>query len=64
MVHVLGETIRHTGHADILRETVDGRTGVRAENEQPADDKARAARFAKIEQTATAALAEVRPTRH
>lgn len=64
MVHVLGETIRHTGHADILRETVDGRTGVRAENERPADEKARAARFAKIEQTATAALAKARPTRH
>jgi hypothetical protein len=35
MVHVLGETIRHAGHADILREGVDGRTGVRAENEVP-----------------------------
>ena len=52
MVHVLGETIRHAGHADILREAVDGRTGVRAENEQPIDEEARAGYFAKIEQAA------------
>lgn len=55
MVHVLGETIRHAGHADILREGVDGRTGIRAENEQPIDEKARAAYFAKIEQAARTA---------
>lgn len=30
MVHVLGESIRHAGHADILREGLDGRTGLRA----------------------------------
>ncbi|AWZ10739.1 MULTISPECIES: DinB family protein [unclassified Streptomyces] len=52
MVHVLGETIRHAGHADILREGVDGRTGMRAEHEQPIDKEARAASFAKIEQAA------------
>lgn len=52
MVHVLGETIRHAGHADILREGVDGRTGMRAENEQPIDEEARAAYCAKIEQAA------------
>ncbi|MEU6841804.1 DinB family protein [Streptomyces sp. NPDC046716] len=59
-VHVLGETIRHAGHADILREGVDGRTGVRAENEQPIDEEARAAHVARIEQAArtAAALAE------
>ncbi|GGZ14865.1 hypothetical protein GCM10010387_03880 [Streptomyces inusitatus] len=60
MVHVLGETVRHAGHADILREGVDGRTGVRAENEQPIDEEARAAHFAKIEQAARAA-ASTRP---
>lgn len=27
MVHVLGEAIRHAGHADILRELIDGTTG-------------------------------------
>ncbi|MFZ3492358.1 DinB family protein [Streptomyces sp. 5.8] len=52
VVHVLGETIRHAGHADILREGVDGRTGMRAEHEQPIDKEARAAYFAKIEQAA------------
>ncbi|MFF5497747.1 DinB family protein [Streptomyces aquilus] len=52
MLHVLTETTRHTGHADILREGLDGRTGIRAEHEQPIDDEARAAHRAKIEQTA------------
>ncbi|MGW5867089.1 DinB family protein [Streptomyces sp. NPDC055239] len=55
LVHVLGETVRHAGHADILREGVDGRTGVRAENEQPIDEEARTAYFAKIEQVARTA---------
>ncbi|WP_406865021.1 DinB family protein [Streptomyces sp. HUAS MG47] len=55
MVHVLGETVRHTGHADILREGLDGRTGVRAEHEQQIDEKARAAHCAKIEQAARSA---------
>lgn len=52
MVHVLGESIRHTGHADILREGLDGRTGVRAEYEKQIDEEARAAYCAKIEQAA------------
>jgi hypothetical protein len=55
MVHVLGESIRHTGHADILREGLDGRTGVRAEYEMPIDEEARAAYCAKIEQAARTA---------
>ncbi|MEU3075356.1 DinB family protein [Streptomyces laurentii] len=55
LVHVLGETVRHTGHADILREGVDGRTGVRAEHEKPIDEQARAAHRAKIERAAGAA---------
>jgi len=55
MVHVLGESIRHAGHADILREGLDGRTGVRAENERPVDEEARAAYCAKIEQAARSA---------
>lgn len=53
MVHVLGESIRHAGHADILRD--DGRTGVRPEHEQQIDEEARAAYCAKIEQAARAA---------
>ncbi|MGI5371886.1 DinB family protein [Streptomyces iakyrus] len=55
MVHVLGECIRHAGHADILREGLDGRTGVRAEHEQGIDEEARAAYCAKIEQAARSA---------
>ncbi|MFF9312408.1 DinB family protein [Streptomyces sp. NPDC014748] len=55
MVHVLAETVRHAGHADILREGLDGRTGLRAEHEQPIDGEARAAYRAKIEQAARSA---------
>ena len=55
MVHVLGESIRHAGHADILREGLDGRTGLRPEHEQQIDEEARAAYCAKIEQAARSA---------
>ncbi|MFH8223731.1 DinB family protein [Streptomyces sp. NPDC018057] len=55
MVHVLGETNRHAGHADILRENVDGRTGMRPEHEMQIDEEARAAYCAKIEQAARSA---------
>ncbi|MFJ9900798.1 DinB family protein [Streptomyces sp. NPDC091280] len=55
MVHVLGETNRHAGHADILREGVDGRTGMRPEHETQIDAEARAAYCAKIEQAARSA---------
>ncbi|MFF8610706.1 DinB family protein [Streptomyces sp. NPDC015346] len=55
MVHVIGETNRHAGHADILREGVDGRTGMRPEHEMQIDEEARAAYYAKIEQAATSA---------
>ncbi|MFH8687648.1 DinB family protein [Streptomyces anulatus] len=54
LVHVLGETVRHAGHADILREGLDGRTGLRAEHEQRIDEEARAAYCAKIERAARA----------
>ncbi|WP_030023300.1 DinB family protein [Streptomyces monomycini] len=55
MVHVLGETIRHAGHADILRECLDGRTGLRAEHEKRIEEEARAAYCAKIERAARTA---------
>lgn len=55
MVHVLSESVRHAGHADILREGLDGRTGLRAEHEQRIDQEARAAYCAKIEQAARSA---------
>ncbi|WP_371648491.1 MULTISPECIES: DinB family protein [unclassified Streptomyces] len=55
MAHVLGESTRHTGHADILREGLDGRTGLRAEHETQTDEEARTAYCAKIEQAARSA---------
>ncbi|MFC7843005.1 DinB family protein [Streptomyces sp. NPDC057382] len=55
LVHVLGETNRHAGHADILREGVDGRTGMRPEHEMHIDEDARIAHWAKIEQAARSA---------
>ncbi|KJY26210.1 DUF664 domain-containing protein, partial [Streptomyces sp. NRRL S-495] len=55
MVHVLGESNRHTGHADILRESLDGRTGIRPEHEKRIDEEARAAYCAKLEQAARSA---------
>ena len=41
LVHVLAETARHAGHADILREQIDGRSGMRAANVnvEPHDDQ-------------------------
>jgi uncharacterized damage-inducible protein DinB len=40
LVHVLAETARHAGHLDILREQLDGRTGMREQNLgiEPHDD--------------------------
>ncbi len=32
LVHMIAETARHAGHADIIRELVDGRVGLRAGN--------------------------------
>ncbi|MFB7233862.1 DinB family protein [Streptomyces sp. NPDC056269] len=55
LVHVLGETVRHAGHADILRESLDGRTGMRPEFEQPIDEEERTAHCARIEQAARSA---------
>ena len=41
LVHVLTETARHAGHADILREQLDGATGVAAHNnDQPQPESA------------------------
>jgi hypothetical protein len=33
LVHVIAETHRHAGHADIVRELVDGASGLRADND-------------------------------
>jgi len=29
LVHTIGETVRHAGHADIIRESIDGAVGLR-----------------------------------
>ena len=58
IVHILQDTTRHAGHADILREQVDGRTGVMAEYEEPIDPAARAAHRATIERAAKSAAGE------
>ncbi len=56
MVHMLTETNRHAGHADILREQLDGLTGVAAEfsNQQGRDAAFWERRCAEIEQAARA----------
>ncbi|KAB1911512.1 DinB family protein [Micromonospora sp. AMSO31t] len=56
LVHVLTETSRHAGHADILREQLDGCTGAAAEYAHLEPDRATwAARVATIEAAARAA---------
>jgi hypothetical protein len=57
MVHVLTETNRHAGHADILREQLDGAVGTEAENTflQGFDAAFWENRHAAIEQAAKAA---------
>lgn len=54
LVHVTTETHRHAGHADILRELIDGRTGMRAQslNLPDLDDAAWAAHVDLLERTA------------
>ncbi|MFG3604664.1 DinB family protein [Micromonospora chersina] len=57
LVHMLTETSRHAGHADILREQLDGSTGAMAEyaHLEPTDTEFLAARRARIERAARAA---------
>ena len=40
LVHMIAETNRHAGHADIVRELIDGAAGYRpgSENMAPGDD--------------------------
>lgn len=57
LVHMLTETSRHAGHADILREQLDGATGKSATYATPQDTALWEARCAKIEQAARAAAA-------
>lgn len=40
LVHMIAETHRHAGHADIVRETIDGAAGVRAQSDNmPTHDR-------------------------
>lgn len=53
LVHVITETARHAGHADILRETIDGFAGLRADNDNLSQAEAdRAAYRERLEQVA------------
>src|SRR5690606_34066506 len=41
MVHMIAETHRHAGHADIVRELIDGSAGLRQDNDNmPPEDRA------------------------
>lgn len=63
LVHMLTETSRHAGHADILREQLDGATGTVAGPASPQRDAAFwEARCAKIERAAKAADPADTPT--
>jgi uncharacterized damage-inducible protein DinB len=55
MVHLAADATRHAGHADILREQLDGRTGFGPGHDEPIDPAAREAHRARIERAARAA---------
>ncbi|MGH4031064.1 DinB family protein [Actinomycetota bacterium Odt1-20B] len=57
LVHILTETSRHAGHADILREQLDNSTGTTAAYATPHDADFWEARRAHIERAAEAAAA-------
>ena len=61
LVHVIAETDRHAGHADIIRELVDGAVGWRPGNDNMADGDAAwwQAYRARVEEAAQAAPAAV-----
>ena len=37
LIHMIAETHRHAGHADVVRETIDGTAGLRADNDNLAE---------------------------
>ncbi|MFC0645688.1 DinB family protein [Cellulomonas phragmiteti] len=55
MVHVLTETNRHAGHADILREQIDGAVGAGTPTASALDEAGWAAHRSKVEEAARAA---------
>lgn len=52
LIHLIAETQRHAGHADIVRELVDGFIGDRPGNDDPTDDATWDAYRARLEQAA------------
>ncbi|MFF5234263.1 DinB family protein [Dactylosporangium sp. NPDC000521] len=54
LIHMIAETDRHAGHADIIRELIDGAAGLRQDNDNlPAEDKAWwASHYDRLEQAA------------
>ncbi|GIG63152.1 hypothetical protein Lfu02_75240 [Longispora fulva] len=61
LVHVLAETSRHAGHADILREQLDGSTGTAAHRAANDDEAHWEARRAEVERAARAAATGSEP---
>lgn len=57
LVHVIAETHRHAGHADIVRELIDGTVGMREGNENmpPGERDSRDTYRARLEDTARSA---------
>ncbi|NQX12337.1 DinB family protein [Microbacteriaceae bacterium VKM Ac-2855] len=57
LIHMIAETHRHAGHADIVRELIDGRAGLRSpgDNLPPVDEAWWAAYVARLEAVARAA---------
>ena len=55
LVHMLAETNRHAGHADILREQLDGATGLRPHHAADSDAVSRDTHYAQVERAAKAA---------
>ncbi|HTX82587.1 MAG TPA: DinB family protein [Streptosporangiaceae bacterium] len=57
LIHMIAETHRHAGHADIIREMIDGAVGLRADNSNlPEEDPAWWMEYcSRVEEAATAA---------
>ncbi|MEU5687309.1 DinB family protein [Streptomyces venezuelae] len=65
LIHLLNETSRHAGHADILREQLDNSTGTAAQHADAAHDAENwEAHRAKIDRAARAAAALPAPSAH
>lgn len=52
LVHMIAETNRHAGHADIVRETIDNNAGLNRTNSNIADDTDWTAYYDKLERAA------------